>query len=369
MVSAMPRVSTTHVEMAAKLPDVIPSIGPTKSTWVTRWMPRDLRIEWRHVAQPGIGDLLLCEVITPSLHGRVETVDGARAKLYPGDRIITALGNRYATSLIEGVGEVAGSQIDLLSASGVSGRSLSLAEKSAPATRLRVLGQAFRGEHPMNVRDFARPRSTTRSKDPWWVVVVGSSMDSGKTTACASLIHGLADGGLRVGAAKLTGTASSRDVGSYRDAGADPVVDFLDSGWPSTAGCTPSELMSIVKDLRSRLAAAEVDVAVLEIADGLLQVETRQLLADILTVLDDPAVVLTVGESLSGVAGVEMLRNLGHRVIAVSGLVTNSPLAMREIENTASIACVRTGQLARNAVRLIGWSVSREAPPLARAAG
>ncbi len=213
-----------------------------------------------------------------------------------------------------------------------------------------VLGAS--DDRPVNLRSFARPRSPGPRKDPRWVVVVGSAMDSGKTTACASLIHGLVESGLHVGAAKLTGTASSRDVGSFRDAGADPVLDFLDSGWPSTAGCTAAELLAIVEDLRSHLAAAKVDVAVLEIADGLLQSETRQLLTEILTVLDDPAVVLTVVESLAGVFGVEMLKEIGHRVVAVSGMVTNSPLAMREIEIATDVGCVRTSNLAREAERL-----------------
>jgi hypothetical protein len=43
---------------------------------------------------PVVGDVLTCEVVSVSLHGRVETRDGSRAKLYPGDRIACVVGNR-----------------------------------------------------------------------------------------------------------------------------------------------------------------------------------------------------------------------------------------------------------------------------------
>jgi hypothetical protein len=81
-----------------------------------------------------------------------------------------------------------------------------------------------------------------------------------------------------VGAAKLTGTTSARDVGSFRDAGGDPVLDFADMGWPSTAGCSPAELHQTVVGLADHLRAANVEVGVLEIADGLLQAETDLLI-------------------------------------------------------------------------------------------
>src|SRR5207245_5126411 len=98
------------------------------------------------------------------------------------------------------------------------------------------------------------------------------------TAASAWVIRGLAASGRRVGAAKLTGTASGRDFGAYRDAGAAPVFDFLDAGWASTARCSPAEVRDIVDLLADHLRAAPVDWAVLEVADGLLQPETNDLL-------------------------------------------------------------------------------------------
>lgn len=328
----------------------LPAVG--KASWATRHVPDDLEIDWRPPAAPTVGDLLLCTVESVSLHGRIETRQGVRSRLYPGDRVVLVVGSRYATSVLEGVGAVSGTSVDLLSASGVCGTLLQRSDKTARATRLTVLAQAFVDRRRLNLRAFTLPPAPPPVCEPSWVLVVGSAMDSGKTTACTSLIHGLSASGRRVGAAKLTGTASPRDLSAYLDAGAETAVDFLDCGWPSTAGCSAAELRLTAGTLLAELAAAGVDAGVLEVADGLLQPETVALLADLRTRLRAPTVVLTACESLAAVAGVDRLTALGLRVAAVSGVVTGSPLALREVELAAGVPCIRTSELARHAPAL-----------------
>ena len=322
-------------------------IDGVKSTWITRRIPADLAIQWSPPRDPTIGDLLLCEVQRTGMHGRVETALGARMKLYSGDRIVCAVGNRYATSLLEAVGEISGERIDMISASGLCGRVTMRSRDANAPTRLRVLGQAFVDGTPVNLRSFGLAPASVSRNEPRWVVVVGSAMDSGKTTACASLIHGLSAAGHAVGAAKLTGTASARDYGSFRDAGAVPVFDFLDAGWASTAGCSAADLNLTLKVLTGHLRAAGCQWAVLEIADGLLQPETHTLLELMSATLGSCELFLTVNESLAAVAGVERLGRLGYRPVAVSGLVTNSPLARREVEASCGVPCVPTNELGR----------------------
>ena len=316
-----------------------------KSTWVTRRAPLG-DVVWQPVQYPTVGDLLLCEVISIGIHGRVETAVGARHRLYPGDRIICSLGNRYATALLDAVAEVSSDQIDLISASGLCGTVISRAKKATNPTRLRLLGQAFVGGIPLNLRTCTLTPVASGIGEPQWVVVVGSTMDSGKTTACTSIVHGLVSAGHRVGAGKVTGTASARDVGSMRDAGADPAVDFLDFGWPSTAGCSDAELLHVLKSVADTIRVSDVDFGVLEIADGLLQCDTRFLLSRLSSQLGARAqLVLTVRESLSAVAGVELLGECALDVVAVSGIITNSPLLCREVELASPVPCIPTSQL------------------------
>src|SRR5205085_3536331 len=246
----------------------------TKSTWVTRRVPGDAAIVWSEPASPTVGDLLLCEVVRTGIHGRVETVTGGRSKLYAGDHIVCVPGARYATSLLRATAEVGAGSTDMISASGLCGKVVSRNRGVGTPTKLRVLAQGFIGRSPASVRSFALGSAPEEVSAPRWIVVVGSAMDSGKTTACTSLIRGLVESGARVGAMKLTGTASSRDVGSFRDAGATAVLDFLDAGWASTAGCSGPQLVEIAGKLTAHLRGTSIDCGVIEIADGPLQAET-----------------------------------------------------------------------------------------------
>jgi hypothetical protein len=124
-----------------------------------------------------------------------------------------------------------------------------------------------------------------------------------------------------------------------------PVLDFLDAGWSSTAGCSKDDLGAIRGVLTDHLRGHGVDWAVLEIADGLLQTETNLLLESMTEALGPCRYVLTVGESLAAVAGVRRLQELGLDLAAVSGLVTNSPLACREVEAACGVRCIRTSEL------------------------
>jgi hypothetical protein len=78
------------------------------------------------------------------------------------------------------------------------------------------------------------------------------------------------------------------------------------------------------------LAGARVDVAVLEVADGLLQPETAALIrAEWFARLIDGTLFATA-DAMAAQAGVEQLRGLGLPILAVGGRLTSSPLEQRE---------------------------------------
>ncbi|GGN96385.1 hypothetical protein GCM10010112_87600 [Actinoplanes lobatus] len=327
--------------------------APTKTAWMTRRLPAGLDVTWSPVGSPTVGDVLACEVITLSLLRHLDTADGRRTMLYPGDRIMCVVGNRYSTSALQGRGRVTGDVTEMLSASGLCGEVVGRSAEVAPPTTLRVLAQAHHADRPLNVRSFLLPPAQPIGPKPTWIVVAGSAMDAGKTTACASIIHGLTCAGYRVGAAKLTGTASPRDLSSFRDAGADPVLEFLDMGWPSTDGCDRADLAAIVAGLTGHLQAAAVQVGVLEIADGLLQRETEMILRALSGWLGPAHIVLATRESLAAVAGARQLRQMGHDVLAVTGVVTNSPLACQEVELAGAGPCIPTAGLGTAVASLV----------------
>lgn len=279
-------------------------------------------------AQPRLGDLVVSSVKHVGEHESLENSHGRRARLYPGDIVVGACGNRYATEFYEGY-LPRGTAAHLLTAGGVVGVVASAHARRGPPTELSVIGPltdpagAAISLEKLSLR--APPPART---PPATVVVVGSSMSAGKTTTAASLVNGWTRAGLTAAAGKVTGSGSGKDRWMYEDAGASAVVDFLDFGMPSTFGYPVERLRATMISIRDELARRGSDAVVLELADGLLQADTAALLAFLPGFAD--AVVLAVRDALSAVAGVRILHDLGAPVRAISGLVTASPLASRE---------------------------------------
>ena len=109
------------------------------------------------------------------------------------------------------------------------------------------------------------------------VAVLGASMNAGKTTAAAALVRGLRNAGRRVAAAKVTGTGAGGDVWLMADSGAERVLDFTAAGVPSTYRLPFPDVERVFRTLTGELMASGVDAIVLEVADGILQRETRWL--------------------------------------------------------------------------------------------
>jgi hypothetical protein len=294
--------------------------------------------------------VVVARVCTIAAHDHIEDHCGRAQRLYPRDLIVGAYGNRYATDVYEGY-VPRGPQTHLLTASGLIGAVASAHEAVKEPTTLEMFG-ALIGEdgHPISLAKLALPAPPPVVPPLGTIVVVGSSMNSGKTTTVVSIVRGLTQAGLVVGAGKVTGSGSGKDRWAYIDAGADITADFLDYGMPSTFGYPREQIAQTLAAIRHRLAAAGAEVVVLEIADGLLQGETGWLLQHLVGVAD--AVVFAAVDPLSACFGVELLRRHGLPVRAVSGLVTRSPLASREVTTGVPLLSA-TELVAGGALRLL----------------
>jgi hypothetical protein len=319
-------------------PVTFASLHRAKWAFTTRHVRRkDVERLLPAAAASEAGQLLLAEVTQLGQHDGVQLESGRRAQLYLGDRIVVCLGNRYAPDQFEGIAKLEnGQDCELLAAGGVAGVVRHRHGRMRAATALRVLGVLGDADGvPVNIARWALPMPEPRLDEPPAipvVLVVGSSMNAGKTTACASLIHGLTRNGWRVGAAKITGTGSFGDVQSYADAGAAEVLDFTDAGLASTYRVEAPLLERTARRLIGELQARGCDVAVVEIADGLFQQETAALMAS--PTLRDTLghVVFAAADAMGAVAGVQRLRAQGWTVAAFTGLVTASPLAASEAQ-------------------------------------
>jgi hypothetical protein len=294
--------------------------------------------------EPQLGDLVAARVVDVRAHDHLEDTNGRQVRLYRGDTVVGAFGNRYATDYYEGylpTGPVA----HLLTAGGVVGRVASAHARRGEPTVLEVLGSLTDGSgRPLSLDDFAVAPPLPARPELGTFVVVGSSMNAGKTTTAAALAQAWSRAGLRVGAGKVTGSGSGKDRWMYQDAGAHAVVDFLDFGMPSTFGYPTEHLIETSVRIRDALAFQGATDVVLEIADGLLQPQTHELLGALPDFAD--AVLLAVGDALGAVAGQQILASAGIEPAAVSGVVSGSPLAAREAEAATGLPVLSPWELA-----------------------
>jgi len=264
-----------------------------------------------------------------------ETKTGRMAELVRGDLLVGALGKRSAT--LEGVGDWRDVgddlQFDSLTSAGLFGRATSISPMLPDLMRLEYIGHAVRQGAKLNMMDFVTP-ATPRALDIPVVLLIGTSMSSGKTTAGSVIVRALKYLGMDVVAAKLTGAARYRDILKFRDAGARRVLDFVDAGLPSTV-CSEERFRTALELMLSKIAGWDAEVLVAEAGASPLEpyngATTVEYLRDLarFTVLcaSDPYAVL----------GVQNAYGSGLRADLVSGPAANTVAAICLVEELSGL--------------------------------
>ncbi len=298
--------------------------------------------------KPSSGDVVLARVLLIGQHTTVELASGRKASLYPGDEIVVCYGNRYAPDQFEALVPPDLGIANLAAAGGIAARVVLQHERMDDATLIEPIG-LLGDQHgkPINIKSFAMKHAGSHPISTF--AVFGTSMNAGKTTTVARLVHGLTAAGYKVGAAKITGTGSGNDLWSMRDAGALAAYDFTDVGFSTTYLSPVNEIIDGAKSLLVSLANEGAEVAIIEIADGLFQKETAAIAAQRTFREMIDCCLFAAGDSMGAVAGARHLRELGYNVAAISGLVTRSPLGTREA-GAAGVPVLSALELAQGAV-------------------
>lgn len=298
----------------------------------------------RDLADTKPGDLILAEVTRVGSHKRLQLADGRYSPLWPGDRIVLACADRYAVDQFDGRARLSDTGADLLAGGGVAGEIVSRHEKLTRGTRLAVLGRlADASGTPLNTARYALPPAAS-GRPPLVIALLGTGMNAGKTSAAAGLVNGFARLGRRVAAVKVTGTGSFGDLHEYEAAGAARVLDFTDAGMASTNRQPIVRLIEATDQLLSHVA--ECDVAVVELADGVSQVETAALLSrpDYIDRFD--GAILAAPDAMAARGGLSWLAECGVRPVALSGVLTRAPLAAEEIATATGLPVLCRSTLA-----------------------
>ena len=353
IVSLAPETTPTAIGLDHLTTNLLPteltqlSLPPKiQASYTTRYVqaaiadrPADFHLITGQSLVPRSGDVVVARVKEILNHKRVETPASRKAILFEGSLIMLAYGNRYAADQF--LAHVPGSlePCHLVAAGGIAGIVTQAHERMDDPTIIEPVGLLADHNGVLNIADFAPYQApdnldgspaTTGQRRPEVIAVLGTAMNSGKSTTMACLINGLTQAGRRVSAGKITGTGAGNDPMIYHDAGAQRVLDFTDFGYPTTFHMTMPQLRSLTAGLIDALTDTDTDVVVVEIADGIYQEETAGLLRDDLFQGLIDQVVFAASDALGARAGVQELQSVGLRVAVASGVMTASPLATAE---------------------------------------
>lgn len=291
------------------------------------------------------GELLLGRVISVGQHARIQLAAGRYATLYPGDLIAMPCGARYAPDQFEGIAAIDADGCDMLAGGGCLGRMQWRHDRMKAPTRVLPLGRVTGADAEVLATDgFALPDAGGEPGLPV-IAVIGTSMNSGKTTAAVALSRGLTCAGWKVAAIKATGTGSFGDFNDYADTGARFVGDFTDAGMVTTYLEPVERIRAGIARLTAAARRAGAEVVVMEVADGIFQRETAALLADDAFRAALSATVFACGDAVAAAGGAAHLARLGIRPLRMTGLVSCSPMASAEAHAATGIEIVGRGGL------------------------
>ena len=299
---------------------------------------------------PKDGHLGLFEVIETGKHITIQSDSKRNVAIFPGDRIIAAFANRYATSQFEGyVPAEHLEQYDILGAGGAIGvvKSKNAALSDIEPTKVRLISYLFNDQEQVINTKFlglSVPLFVHEKRKFETILSLGSTMDSGKTTSAAFIARGLALAGKKVAFIKLTGTAYTKDKDFVFDCGAELALDFSDAGYPSTFLCSKEEILSIYQHCLN-LIDDSFDYLVMEIADGILQRETNFLIRDEQFMSTIDYISFSCGDSLSALQGIQMLNEWNIRPTFISGKFTMSDLLIHEVAEESKMPVLTIQQM------------------------
>ena len=218
------------------------------------------------------GQLIAVKVISVNPnYNKLELVSGRITELTEGDVIVGALGNRIASSGMTGSVPTElnkHDKIHILNLGGVIGNCKDFNILLGPATECEVLGSVVDNSNKqLNLVDYSKIKEMKIKNKVPSIAVIGTGIDSGKTTVTSFIIKTLSNYFKKINACKLAGTASQKDLYSYEDNGAYKTSDFVDYGLPSTCMNDKKTIQSCSASIISNMSE-DAEIILMELGDG-----------------------------------------------------------------------------------------------------
>ena len=189
----------------------------------------------------------------------------------------------------------------------------------------------FSRDKKICMKDFITHTNASKLNIPV-IMIIGTSMSSGKTTSGRIIVHELKQMGYRVTAAKFTGAARYRDILSYEDAGADNIFDFVDVGLPSTV-CPEEEFTNAMVELLARISQTKSDILVAELGASPLEPYNGSTAMELLE-KSSPLVILSALDPYA-VLGVQ--KAFGMKPDLITGPAANTDAGIALVEKLSGV--------------------------------
>ena len=284
-------------------------------------------------------------------YDEVECSDGVFRHIKSGDVLVGTLGGRQALKGYSGRVPrhiTPGDTLNVLNLGGLVGECTAGHPNLGPALPVEVLGAVMvqRNDEWVHARIQEDALEMVHRLDTSVpiVSVSGTAMDTGKTKAASIIVDGLAEKGLNVGAAKLTGASLTRDVRRMQDHGATAVCTFTDAG----IACTVEDAITpIAKGVIQHLNETnDLDVIVAEMGDGFVGYYGVD---DLLTDMELQSFIeshVVAATDLAGAWAAEQAFRERYRadITAVTGPVTDNDVGRRYIKQRLGITALNALQ-------------------------
>ena len=267
----------------------------------------------------------------------IELCCGRKTEPMLGDHVIGALGVRAAT--LEAAGDWtavdADGRMHALTAAGLLGKATSVSTFIPAPLQLTYCGHCMRGGSKVTMADFVPAPPDVPTYDRPTVLLIGTSMSSGKTTSAKIIIRHLVRAGLRVAGVKLTGAGRRRDVLAMRDAGAETIMDFVDVGLPSTV-CPAADYRSALDIMLAMIMDEGPDVVVAEAGASPMEPYNGDTLLDVIR----SNVCLTVLCASDPYAVLGVTQGFGYDSDLIAGLATSTTAGIAVIEKLVGVTAL-----------------------------
>ena len=310
-----------------KIPSVFKNVNLPEEVWIDSHVP----------AEEGVMVVVQAEENS----GKKDVMEFAGGRLgatVKGDIFAGVLG--YRKALVEFAGVVpkeikVGDELYLLCESGIIGEICGIYEAWGKPMKVRVLGTLVDEKgRPKTLKSYALPKIKPIQKKIPMICFLATRMDSGKTIMACRIAHYFKQHGKKVVAIKPTGVSYQQDPYNLLDNGVESVLEFTDTGLPSTCNGNLKEIIESTLNLINHAKSSNPDLILMEFGEGIIGEYHVLDLLKYKLISSQISYLILAANDLTGVLGaIEILnKECKLKIDLVTGPIANSNLGVELIK-------------------------------------